>query len=170
MKHYARVLFAMDGESDQFETLKQVLDLAENHQLALTLFDVTEKVDPANRFLITAQPLGVLRDRTLRNRLRNLEALVSMIERRSCTLQARTSFGNRAKEIVSEAARGNHDLVIKRREKGSTDQRVMRDCQCPVWVLGPEDFTESGQIIAANAPRLASRHESHAVRMCAQGS
>ena len=170
MKHYARVLYVVDGDYSEFETLKQVLDFAEKYELALTLFDIAQTIDSSARFMVTSLPLNDLRDRTLHNRLRYLEALISMIGPRACTLQARTSFGNRAREIVSEAARGRHDLVIKRREKGSTDKRVRRDCQCPVWVLGPEDYTASGQIITSNAPSMASRYENQMTRACAQGT
>lgn len=170
MKHYAKVLYVIDGDFSEFETLKQVLGYAEKYESALTFFDIAQTVDSSTRFSVTSLPLNGLRDRTLRSRLRCLEALISMIGPRACTLQARTSFGNRAREIVSEAARGKYDLVIKRSEKGSTDKRVRKDCQCPVWVLGPEDFTASGEIITSNAPLMASRSDKHMPRICAQGS
>ena len=168
MKHQARVLYVMDDDFSEFETLKQVLDLAREYQLELTLFDIARTVAASDRFMITSMPLNDLRDRTLRNRLGRLEALISMIDSRSCKLRARTSLGKRAQEIISEAAQGNYDLVIKRREKGSTDKRVSRECQCPVWVLGPEDYTESGQIIASNSPRIASRNDHRTAGICVQ--
>ena len=168
MKHHARVLYVMDGNFSEFETLKQVLDLAEEYKLELTLFEIADSIAPSARLMVTSMPLNNLKDLTLKNRHRHLEALISIIGPRSFKLRARTSFGKRAKEIVSEAAQGNHDLVIKRCENGSTDKRVLRDCQCPVWVLRPEDYKESGQIIASNAPRISSRNENQTARMCVQ--
>ena len=164
MRHNAKILYVMEGDFSEFETLKQVLDLAEEYQWELTLFDIVQKIPPPARFLITSMPFSDLRDRALRNRLGQLEALISIINHRSCKLRARTSFGNRAKEIVTEAARGNYDLVIKRCEKSSSDKRVLRNCQCTVWVLKPEDYTESGQIIVSNLPQIASRNDSQTGR------
>lgn len=168
MQHQARVLYVMDDDFSEFETLKQVLDLAREYPLDLTLFDIAQSVAGPSRLMITSLPLNNLRDRTLRNRQARLEAFISMINSRSCKLRARTSFGIRAKEIISEAAKGDYDLVIKRREKGSTDKRVSRDCQCPVWVIGPEDYTESGQIAVSILPRVASRNDHRTARICAQ--
>ena len=165
MRHNAKVLYVMDGDFSEFETLKQVLDLAEEYRLELTFFDIVQKIERPARFLITSMPFSDLRDRVLRKRLGQLEALISMINHRSCKLRARTSFGDRAKEIVTEAREGNYDLVIKRCEKGSSDKRVLRNCQCPVWVLKPEDYTESGQIIVSKMPQIASRNESQTGRI-----
>lgn len=169
MRYNSKVLYVMDGNFSEFETLKQVLELAEEYKLELTLFEIADRIAPSARLMITSMPLDSLKDLTLRNRHRHLEALISIIGPRSFELRARTSFGNRAREIVSEATQGNHDLVIKRCEKGSTDKRVLRDCLCPVWVLSPEDYNESGQIIASNAPRIGSRKENQTARMCVQG-
>lgn len=169
MKRHARVLYVMDSEFSEFETLKQILDLAEEYQLELTLFDIAQTVSPSARLMVASTPLHNLKDCTLRHRQKHLEALVSMIGPRTCKLRARTSFGNRAKEIVSETAQGIYELVIKRPEKGSTDRRVLDKCRYPVWVLKPEDYTESGQIIASNAPRIAPRNDSRTARICMQG-
>lgn len=159
MRYNSKVLYVMDGNFSEFETLKQLLDLAEEYRLELTLFEIADRIAPSARLMVTSMPLNSLEDLTLRNRHRHLEALISIIGPRSFKLLARTSFGNRAKEIVSEATQGNHDLVIKRCEEGSADKRVLRDCQCPVWVLRPEDYEESGQIIVSNAPRIGSKNE-----------
>ena len=169
MKHHAKVLYVMDGNFSEFETLEQVLDLAEEYNLELTLFEIADTIAPSARLMVTSMPLNNLEDLTLRNRHQHLEALISIIGPRSFKLRARTSFGNRAKKIVSEAIQCNYDLVIKRCEKGSTDKRVLRDCQCPVWVLRPEDYNESGQIIASNAPRIGSTNDHQTARMCVQG-
>jgi len=159
MRYNAKVLYVMDGNFSEFETLKQVLDLADEYQFELTLFDIVHTIDRPARLMITSMPPNELRDRALRKRLGRLEALISMIKHRSCKLRARTSFGNRAREIVTEATKCNYDLVIKRCEKGSADKRVFRNCQCPVWVFKPEDYSESGQIIFSNLPKFASRNE-----------
>jgi hypothetical protein len=159
MRYNAKVLYVMDGNFSEFETLKQVLDLAEEYQLELTLFEIADTIAPSARLMVTSMPLNNLEELTLRNRHRRLEALVSIIGPRSFKLRARTSFGNRAKEIVSEATKGNYEFVIKRRERGSADKRVLRNCQCPVWVLKPEDYTESGQIIVSDQPKFAPKNE-----------
>ena len=168
MRYNSKVLYVIDCNFSEFETLKQVLDLAEEYKLDLTLFEIADRIAPSARLMVTSMPLNSLEDLTLRNKHRHLEALISIVGPRSFKLRARTSFGNRAKEIVSEATPGNYDLVIKRCEEGSTDKRVLRDCQCPVWVLRPEDYKESGQIIASNAPRIGSRNENQTARMCVQ--
>lgn len=164
MRHNAKVLYVMDGNYSEFETLKQVLDLAEEYQFGLTLFDVVQTIAGPARFMITSMLASQLRDRALRNRLAQLEALISMIEHRSFKLRARTSFGNRATEIVTEATKGDYDLVIKRCEKGSTDRRVLKNCHRPVWVLKPEDYTESGQIIVSRLPQTTAPGDNKTAR------
>ena len=93
MRHNAKVLYVMDGNFSEFETLKQVLDLAGEYQLDLTLFDIVQKIARPDRLLITSMPISDLKERALRNRLGQLDALVSMINHRSCKLRAHTSFG-----------------------------------------------------------------------------
>lgn len=46
MKNNARVLYVMEGDFSEFKTLKQILLLAEEYQLELTLFDITQAIAP----------------------------------------------------------------------------------------------------------------------------
>lgn len=168
MKQCAKVLYVMDGDLNGMDTLKQVMVLAEEYRLNLTLFDVIDSLDRTARASIVFLDQHKLKLRAINKRLDLLEALVSMIKRRSCKLGARASFGNRATEIAREAAEGNYDLVIKSSERGLTDSRLLRKCTCPVWVLEPDDYTQCGQLKASNAPRSVANKENHASGVCMQ--
>ena len=100
---------------------------------------------------------GNLRDRRQGRRLEQLEALVSMTGKSSSELCACAGFGNLNKEIVHKAARGDYDLVIKHSENKMMGRYLSKHCPCPVWLLSPEDYTESGDLDIYNAPLIVSK-------------
>lgn len=156
MKRYAKVLYVLVDDFIDLVDLRAVLNLGDRYHLKLTLFDVTSDVFADTSTLLSCILTGNLRDRRLDRRLEQLEALVSMTGKTSTELRARTAFGDRNWEIVREAAQGDYDLVIKHSEKKSTDRHLSKHCQCPIWLLTPEDYTESGELDVYNAPLIIS--------------
>lgn len=78
-------------------------------------------------------------------------------------------MGSATTEIVGQAARHNHDLLISSSEtaksfldviQGGATGQLIRNCPCPVWIIKPGDNTRNAQILAAveaaeGAPRQA---------------
>lgn len=150
----AKVLYVLDDGLDGIDTLKQVLAMAEVNRWNLTLFGVVESVRAGSGMLLTCMSPDQLESRELQKRLAQIEALISIIRHDYCCLHGRASFGNRAREILREASNGRYDLVIKYWRDDSTDRKLERGCQPPVWLLKPEDFSAAGGIIAANTPPI----------------
>jgi len=156
MKRCAKVLYVLVDDFSDLVDLRKVLNLRDRYQLQLTLFDVSSEVFADTSTLLSLILTGDLRDRRLDHRLEQLEALVSMTGISSSELRTRAAFGNRNKEIVHEAARGDYHLVIKHSENKTKDRHLSKHCPCPVWLLTPEDYTESGELDVYNAPLLVS--------------
>ena len=148
----ANILYVMSEGPDNIKVLGQLIKLAKQHHARLTLLDVIDSLPPSRRMLITSVPPGELRNIVVENRLEQLETLVSRIGSDGVELRSHVRFGGHAKEIVRAAAEGGYDLVIKSPEKGGVDRYLMRRCHCPVWLLTPEEYDASGQLIPTRFP------------------
>ena len=163
MMRSTSILYVMSGGLHNIKTIGQVMMFANIHQASLTLLEVIDSLPPSTRMLITAEFTADLRDRLVRNRLGQLEALVSRIRQDSGELRSRVRFGSHAKEIEREAAEGGYDLVIKKSQQGRTDKHLLRNCNCPVWLLKPDDYDASGLLLASRAPQFALKEKKLAV-------
>ena len=156
MKRCAKVLYVLVDEFSDLIGLSKVLNLRDSYQLQLMLLDVSSEVVEDTSTLLSCVLTSDLRDRRQARRLEQLEALASMTGIAPRALRRRAAFGNRHKEIVYEAARGDYHLVIKRSENKSMDRYLSKHCPCPVWLLTPEDYAESGELDVYNASAMVA--------------
>ena len=141
------MLYVMSADPNNLRILGQVIRFAQEHHARLTLLDVIDSLPRASRMLITSVPTSNLRNGIVRNRLEQLEMLVSRIGSGAVELRARVLFGHRAKQIVHETKDGGYDLVIKSPERGGTDRYLLKHSECPVWLLQPDDYDAAGQCL-----------------------
>jgi hypothetical protein len=154
MQQDAKVLLVMDDDLEDINTLKQVLTMAEDWRWELTLFAVVGSLEKSSRMLVTCLSPDKLKSRALDKRLAQIETLISIIRHDSCRLRARVAFGKRGREILRETEIGGYDLVIMRNRDDATGKKIQRDSRLPVWLLTADDFTGTGEIVTANAPRF----------------
>ena len=145
MKQSANILFVMGGKPGDTSCLKQAIVIARESNSSLTVLDVMESLPRSARMLVTAVPPGELKDSILAKRQDQLEELLTMIKPDAVDMRVRVRFGNRAKQIASEAAGGRHDVVVKCPEKGRTDRYLSSHCICPVQLLKSDGSLVSGQ-------------------------
>ena len=158
------MLYVMSRDLNNIKILGQVIKLAKERKASLTVLDVIDSLPRANRMLITAVPTADLRDNLVSCRLGELEALVSRFGSDANALQPRVTFGDRATEIVREAADGAYDLVIKNPGRRRTDRDLLQNCSCPVWLLKPDDYDAAGQLIASRCPLWKTADSTAAVQ------
>ena len=149
------MLYVMSKNLDNIKILGQVIKFAKEHSASLTLLDVIESLPRSSRMLITSVPTIDLRDDLVNNRLEELEALVARFRSDSVALRPRVRFGNQARQIAHEADEGGYDLVIKSPGKSRMDKYLQRHCSCPVWLLKPDDYDASGQLVPNCCPQIA---------------
>ena len=153
---YSNMLYVMSPDPDNIRVLGQVIKFAGECHARLTLFDVIDSLPRTSRMLVTSVPIDNLRNGIVRNRLEQLEMLVSRMESGTVELRARVLFGHRAKQIMHEAKDSGYDLVIKSPERGRTDRFILKHCACPVWLLQPDDYDAAGQLQATHSPLIAA--------------
>lgn len=159
------ILYVMSDEPNNMKVLGQVMKFAEQHRANLTLLHVIDSLPQSSRMLVTSIPTGDIRNSVVRRRLAQLEALISRIRFGSGELRPRVRFGEHAIEITREAAEGGYDLVIKNPEKGKTDKYLLRNCNCPVWLLTPDGYDEYGQLLASRGPQFTMKDEQPPVKL-----
>jgi len=171
MQRFKNILFLADDSDGQDVVLERAAELAQSNEAALTLFDAVQTSDfvPPEEFL--AETVKGLRDILVRDREEDLNALAKQLAERYPSLNAtvKVEKGNKARGTIRTVLSGKHDLVIKAPQRGSakfgmlfggTDQKLMRGCPCPVWIVKP-DKSSFKKILAAveidpNEPEAAS--------------
>jgi hypothetical protein len=93
----------------------------------------------------------------LAKRQDQLKELLMMIKPDTVDMRIRVRFGKRAKEIVSEAVDGRHDVVVKCPEKGRTDRYLSSNCICPVQLLKSDGSLVSGESLRSLGSLRAAR-------------
>ena len=160
MKCYKNILLVMDGDLCNMLALKQVVALAQKDHGNLTLLTVIESLPKAARMLVTAATPYEIKNKIIKERLAELEALVSMIGQGDTILRTRARYGNPEREIAREAAENGYDLLIDITRKGAKyhrsliNHRLLRNSDCQIMFLKPEEYRTPDRFQAS----LNARH------------
>jgi universal stress protein E len=115
----------------------------------------------------------VIRERIVEEESQRLERWVGFIRRSGIPVGGKMLYGTPFLEIVREVLRNEHDLVmtaaegragLKEKLFGSTALHLMRQCPCPVWVVGPTQPERHTRILAAVDP-VPKDEEQYAVNI-----
>ncbi len=149
MQRFKRILFLADGSDGEEIVLERAAELAQSNKAALTLFDTVETSDfvPPEEFL--AETVKGLRETLIRDRREDLDELSKKLKERYPSLNANVKViqGNKARGAIRAVLSNKHDLLMKAPQRGSarfgmlfggTDQKLMRKCPCPVWIVKPD--------------------------------
>jgi nucleotide-binding universal stress UspA family protein len=149
MQRFKNILFLADGSEGQETVLERAAKLAHSNKAKLTLFDTVETSEfvPPEEFL--AETVKGLREALIRDRREDLDVLSKELVKRYPSLNVAVMIekGNKARGAIRAVLSGEHDLVMKAPQRGSaklgmlfggTDQKLMRKCPCPVWIVKPD--------------------------------
>jgi nucleotide-binding universal stress UspA family protein len=162
MKQFRHLLVAVDM-NDRADALadtgaaavREAFALARRHGASVTLLHVIDapgvRKPPAEPDIRTA--LG----RHHAAALKTLKSLTEGTDTPAC--ETRVRFGKHWREILEESSAGGHDLVVIGTRKrglagrllfGSTGNKLLRLCPCPVWVVREQPKPERPCVLVAH--------------------
>lgn len=168
MEHFRKILLVDSGRKSGAAARRRAVDLALRNGAQLTLACVRED---SREPLPAVDGIDSARLRRLidRERRKGLNRRVQSLSAKGIRVSGKELSGSVAIEIVREALRGGHDLVVtpaagenRLREAlfGSVELQLMRKCPCPVWVVKASRRGRYLRVLAAidpEAPRPLNR-------------
>ena len=160
MRRFKGILFVADGSEGEKSALARAAGLASANSAKLTLFSALDTElyqfsDPE-----TLSALEAMNELHLEQRREELESLRgdAISEHPELTVDVAVETGMMAISVIRAVLVNQHDLVVKaaagsmgkwNRLFGTGDQKLMRKCPCPVWILKPSEETHLRRILAA---------------------
>jgi nucleotide-binding universal stress UspA family protein len=159
MQFFKNILLFYNNEFAGVKT--EVIRLVKKNQAQLKIIDVFDDFDQYNELLPPSGSIDELKEVIISERqqaiMEHFEAEPEVAGRISFVLK----FGNPVVEIIREALRANHDLVIKAatgnknlkdRLFGNIAVKLLRKCPVPVLILKPSDALSFHKILAPVDP------------------
>ena len=153
MKLLKSILYVASPTNDDDAVLDRAVALASNNQATLTVVGVVN--DVANSAIASRYSMDHLQEIMIEQ---CREALLEKIADHSSSkliVEVKVLVGRIFMEVIREAIAQNHDMVIKKAEAnsapifGSTDQSLLRNCPCPVWIVKSTEVHGQKEIVAA---------------------
>jgi universal stress protein E len=136
MSKFSNILYvAGSGDSDN-DVFGHAIKLAENNQSTLTVIGI---VDNSGSRIARA-----LRDALLEERREHIRNLINQASTNDLKIKSKVLIGRAFTETICEVLRSQHDLVVKsvegsqnvaQRIFGGADNKLLRQCPCPVWLV-----------------------------------
>lgn len=155
MYPYKNLLVALDSQAERQPALDTALALARGGRASIKLVDVVRDFGWAARLLVRNQEH--LRELLRQERQQFLDQQAERVRAAGIPVSTTVLQGRYSDEIIREALRSGHDLVIKvakgrlsRRAGffGTTALRLLRQCPTPVWIAKPESTGRVQRILA----------------------
>lgn len=152
MAQFTRILVDIDATAGRHPALEQAFALATRTGARVTVVDVLPYVPKAARLFATVDIEQELVD----HRLQAL-GLIAKHAPHGISVQTGLLRGRAAHAIVTEAARLGADLVMRSHNRnrvepspplGPADLQLLRQCPCPVWIVGPGSGGSPSRIAA----------------------
>ena len=160
MQRFKSILFVADGREGEGSVLARAVKLASANSAKLTLFDALDA--EAYRFddPETISAVDAINEAHLEERRTELDSLCqqAVSKHPQLNVSVEVQIGSMGRSVIRAVLIDHHDLVMKaaeghtRRLKrlfGTTDQKLMRKCPCPVWIVKPSSEEYFARILAA---------------------
>lgn len=151
------ILVDVDAMASRHPALHQAIDLARRAKGRVTVVDVVEEVPRLARTYLSER----LEDEIVAHRHEHLAAAAARARAHGLHVDVRVLRGRPGVALIEEVLRGGHHLVIRSHLRdraarggpfGAVDMRLLRECPCPVWLLGGPSGRRPRRIIAAVHP------------------
>jgi nucleotide-binding universal stress UspA family protein len=153
MPRLSRILVHVDPGARRDPAVAAGIRLAQRLGARLTIADVLAGVPLGARGFVT-RPIEQELLEYRRERLARLAGRATGVDADTIVLRGET-----ADALVAEVSRAGYDLLIRShhpthrggplRPYGPIDMRLLRECPCPVWLVGPRLGTRRGPVVAA---------------------
>ncbi|QDT12705.1 universal stress protein [Planctomycetes bacterium K23_9] len=145
MKRFRNILVAVDTRFDEHPIIDEAVAIAEQSGGAIKIVDVVPEFSWTVR--LTLNDHEHMRDLIAEEKRTKLTELSAPLKAKGIDAESKVLMGKTSVEIIREAVRGEHDLVMRvtkghdSRSKGffgNTGSRLLRQCPCAVWLVTPE--------------------------------
>lgn len=155
MKLLKNILFVAETNDDDTVVLERAIAIARNNQATLTVVGVVRKV--AKHVVLGGHKANDLQDAIIEQRRTELLELMAGQQHSDLDVNVKILVGRVFIEVIREVLRHSHDVVIKKAEGnqlstnifGSTDLSLLRNCQCPVWIVKSTEEQGDKEIVVA---------------------
>jgi len=146
------ILVDVDAVSADHPALERAVALAVRCGARVKIVDVLPWVPNGARHFVTAD----LEDELVEHRRERLQTIAEGVQNVSVTTELLR--GRPGISLIQEVLRSGHDLLIRShgrhlaagpRSFGATDMELLRQCPCPVWLIGPGSPHRPWRILAA---------------------
>ena len=181
------ILFVADGSEGEESVLARAVKLASANNAKLTLFAALDAEGYQFNDEETRSAVEAINKAHLEERREELESLrqEAASEHPQLTIDVAVETGTMALSVILAVLVNHHDLVVKaaqgdtgkwKRLFGTGDQKLMRKCPCPVWIVKPSRESHFRRILAAvdvdstepDTDALARRIMAHATSLAAE--
>lgn len=146
------ILVDLDAAAADHPALEQAVGLATRAGSRLKLVDVLPSVPQGVRHFVTAD----LEQQLVEHRRERLEAIADGVKTVSVTTEVLR--GRPATALIRDVLRFQHDLLVRShgrdlartsRPYGAVDMELLRQCPCPVWLVGSRLPHRPWRVLAA---------------------
>ena len=144
--------------NDQFSGIKsEVIRLVRKNHARVKIIDVFDNFDQYLELLPPSSSIDELKEVIISERRLEILAHFEADPDISSQMTVIFKFGNPVVEIIKEAIRGTHDLVIKAASGNKTFKdhlfgniavKLLRKCPCPVLIIKPSEGVSFQKILA----------------------
>ncbi len=160
MRRFKSILFVADGSEGEKSVLMRAVRLASANSAKLTLYAALDAEGYRFDDEETRSAVEAINEAHGEERRKELESLreEAVSEHPQLTVDVVVETGTMALSVILAVLVNHHDLVMKAPEGnagkwqrlfGSGDQKLMRKCPCPVWIVKPSGETQIRRILAA---------------------
>ena len=160
MRRFKSILFVADGSDGERSVFARAARRASANDAKLTLFAALDAERYQLADLEHRSAIEAISEVRLEERQKELENLreEALSEHPKLTIDVVVETGGLAESAIRAVLANHHDLVIKaaqggtgkwNRLFGSGDQKLMRKCPCPVWIVKPSSEAHFRRILAA---------------------
>ena len=160
MRRFKSILFVADGSEGEKPVLARATRLASANSAKLTLLAALDAEGYQFDDQETRSAVEAINKAHLEERRKELDSLrqEAISEHPQLTIDVAVETGTMAVSVILAVLVNHHDLVMKAAEGntgkwarlfGTGEQKLMRKCPCPVWILKPSEETHFRRILAA---------------------
>lgn len=157
MQRFQNLLLVFSGSDLSDPAVQRAMTIARANHASLTVVDVININSFSRSLEILSDKIDRLHEQICQDRRQEMEDLFkeSSLEIDLCV---KVLHGKPFLEIIRYVLENDCDLVLKSSERekwfssilfGSTDLQLLRKCPCPVWIVKPDDSSQSRRILAA---------------------
>lgn len=161
MERFKNILLVVNSQIKNPEALTCAFSLAKNNNAKLKIVDVVKETSGYQPILPESAKNINLHELLVEEKRENLEGLLSPFRKERVETSIKILTGIPFLEIIREAIRKDHDLVVITPEGksefkdmlfGTTTMHLMRKCPFPVWAIKPSSDVPFPRILAAVDP------------------